>query len=165
MPPQDSVDCLIVIDAQKWILDLCENQSVRSNLIRKIADTVDTARNHGTDVLWIQFRTMDDSDGGLLGKARLLSECGYRESDPIITKFGIDAFSDTSLDQELGARQTGRIALAGFSTAHAVLATASTAVRLGYEVIVYGSACSAPTKGEHEHALQQLSKIDSVTVL
>lgn len=165
MPPRNAADCLIVIDAQEWILALAETQSVRSNLIREIAARVDAARTHGTDVMWIQFRTMDDSDGGPLGKARLLPECGYRESDPIITKYGIDAFSNTSLDQELRARQTGRIALAGFSTAHAVLATASTAVRLGYEVIVYGSACSAPTKGEHEHALQQLSKLDSVTVL
>lgn len=165
MPAQDSADCLIVIDAQEWILDLSEDHSVRSNLIQEIASNVDAARSNGTDVLWVQYRTMDDSDGGRHGKARLLPECGYRESDPVITKYGIDAFSDTSLAQELRARKAKCIAFAGFSTAHAVLATATTAARSGYEVMVVGAACGASTNGEHELALQQLSELDSVTVL
>ena len=156
--------CLVVIDAQDWILDLAGGPLSRAELISAIARRVAQFRTGNVPIIWVRFLRQDGSDGGPDGAAQIADGCGLIDGDVVIDKFGVDAFAGTELDSVLQAMRIDELELVGFSTAHAIIETAVTGADLGYRISVRADACSAPTAQMHADALQQLKRVCGIIV-
>ncbi|MGV0397062.1 cysteine hydrolase family protein [Corynebacterium suicordis] len=158
-------ECLIVIDAQEWILNLPLKPNSSYQIVPAISSRVEMARAAGKKIIWIQYRRLDNSDGGSLGKARIHTRCGYRQSDQIIEKYGIDAFQQTTLHTELQRLGIGKILLIGLMTSHAIKETAIAAANIGYSVQVDSQACAALSLPDHKLALDQMQANHNIEIL
>ncbi|MFI2505490.1 cysteine hydrolase family protein [Streptomyces sp. NPDC018972] len=94
---------------------------------------------------------------------RLVPGCAPRPGDHLVTKHGLDAFEDTGLDGVLRRERVTGIVVAGLSTAHGVAATAGTALRLGYGVVVVEDATASPDEARHREALDRLTALGART--
>lgn len=160
-----SNDCLIIIDAQDWILDLPLEPISRRQLTSAIFSRVEKSRGAGQKLIWIQYLRLDKSDGGKFGKGRLDIDCGYLRTDTVVEKYGIDAFQQTTLNLRLKQLNIERIILAGLVTSHAIKETAISAAKLGYSVQVDSQCCAALSTHEHQHAINQMQKNQDIEIL
>lgn len=82
--------------------------------------------------------------------------------DAVMIKHRVSPFYATSLETILRAHRIERLAVCGVSTSWAIQSTVREAHDRDYPVILLEDACAAATPEEHEHAIQQLSRIAQV---
>lgn len=157
--------CLVVLDAQEWILGLDLHPYDGPQLTNSIRSLVDTYRAASDPIIWVQFLRLDGSDGGTQGGGRIVKACGIEPGDQVVTKFGVDAFLGTTLNSKLKELGVRDLTLAGVSTAHAVQQTAVSGAALGFEIKIYAPACSSLSLIEHQRSLEGLSNVPRVNVL
>ncbi|MBW4597321.1 MAG: isochorismatase family protein [Brasilonema angustatum HA4187-MV1] len=88
--------------------------------------------------------------------SELVPECGYQESDLLITKRQWGAFYGTELDQQLRRHGIKTIVLGGVATNAGVESTARAAFDMGYEVVFAEDAMSSFTTEMHRFAVQHI---------
>ncbi|MDF5721040.1 MAG: isochorismatase family protein [Rhizonema sp. PD37] len=91
-----------------------------------------------------------------ISASKLVPECGYQESDFLITKRQWGAFYGTELDQQLRRRGIKTIVLAGLHTNVGVESTARAAFDMGYEVVFAEDAMSSFNTEMHRFAVQHI---------
>lgn len=129
---------LLVIDAQESFRSRTEEwaQTANPQVIDHIALLVDDARTRGEAVFWITHA--DPGSGGAfdpeLGFVRVISDLEPRESEPLLTKTTINAFTSTDLEQRLREAGVGRVAICGIRTEQCCETTARVAGDLGFDV-------------------------------
>ncbi|MFJ7904341.1 cysteine hydrolase family protein [Streptomyces sp. NPDC096198] len=156
---------LVLIDLQRWIVDR-PWQPVSG---AAVADACVRLREHFTAadsaaVVLVRYVRADGTDGGLTAAPNhLVPALAARAGEHVVTKNGLDAFEDTGLHDHL--RQTGvtKIVLAGLTTAHGVASTATTALRLGYEVTVVPDATASESDAQHREALDRMAALGAHT--
>ena len=91
------------------------------------------------------------------------------EGEPVIGKFPISAFANSSLAEELAARDIEQLILTGVATHMVVEATARPAADMGFDVFVVEDAVAAPSAEIQTETLARLAffvdVITSQTVL
>jgi nicotinamidase-related amidase len=78
---------------------------------------------------------------------------GPSESDLVVTKTRVGAFTGTDLDLLLRAHGVETVVLFGIATSGAVLSTALQAADLDYRVVVLSDCCADLDEGVHAHLL------------
>lgn len=126
-------------------------------------------RDHFTDdgdstVVLVRYVRADGADGGVSATPnQLVPGCAPRDGDHLVTKNGLDAFEGTELAALLGRERVTELVVAGLSTAHGVAATAATALRLGYRVVVAEDATASVDEAQHREALDRLTALGART--
>jgi nicotinamidase-related amidase len=126
---------------------------------------VDAARNNGVGVFYI----VDDSSPFTfvsnyyrnqatprLWAGSQLDESADVFAGPTFTKQHRDAFANSALEPWLNQQYVGHLVLAGAYANRAVLASAKSALHLGYKVTVVSDAIADATAEARDHALQEL---------
>ncbi|MFF4957319.1 cysteine hydrolase family protein [Streptomyces sp. NPDC001222] len=156
---------LVLIDLQRWIVDM-PWQPVSGDAV---VDACGRLREHfahtgSSTVVLVRYVRADGADGGI-GAApnQLVPACAPRAGDHLVTKNGLDAFEGTELHDVLRREQVTELVVAGLSTAHGVAATATTAVRLGYDVVVVSDATASVDEAQHREALDRLTALGART--
>ncbi|MDH5675542.1 MAG: isochorismatase family protein [Myxococcales bacterium] len=83
--------------------------------------------------------------------------------EPILTKHGISAFSDTGLLRMLRMGGISNVALAGLVTHYAVEGSAREAADLGFRTLVLTDACASGSPARHDMALTNLAPLCTLT--
>ncbi|WP_055492179.1 cysteine hydrolase family protein [Streptomyces sp. TP-A0356] len=158
---------LVLIDLQRWIVDM-PWQPVSGDAV---VDACGRLREHFTNadsstVVLVRYVRADGADGGI-GAApnQLVPACAPRTGDHLVTKNGLDAFEGTELHDVLRREEVAEVVVAGLSTAHGVAATAATALRLGYNVVVVSDATASVDEAQHREALDRLTALGARTAL
>jgi nicotinamidase-related amidase len=151
---------LVLIDLQRWIVDM-EWGPVGGDVV---VEACGRLRDHFSTVVLVRHVRADGADGGPdAAPDRLVPGCTPLPGDHLVTKHGLDAFEDTGLDGVLRRERVTEIVVAGLSTAHGVAATAETALRLGYGVVVVEDATASPDEAQHREALDRLTALGART--
>lgn len=126
-----SQTAVLVIDVQNGLIRGPEPVYGGAELVARIKDLTDRARDSGTLVVYIQ-----DNDVGPVGEEPWQLHPGLepRPDDLFVRKPFSDSFYQTSLHHELTARGVRRLIVAGCKTDACVDATSRRAVSLGYDV-------------------------------
>ena len=110
-------------------------------LLRNIETLLRRARETGVDVVHVQHA---GGPGHPLQKGtdgwRIHPRVAPLEGEPVVGKETPDSFLRTTLAEELEARGTGRLVLAGMQTEYCVDTTCRRAFGLGYDVTLAGDA-------------------------
>jgi nicotinamidase-related amidase len=126
---------------------------------------VDAARNNGVGVFYIvddssPFSFVSNYDRNQatprLWAGSQLDETADVFAGPVFTKQTRDAFNNSALDQWLNEQYVGNLVIAGAYADRAVLASAKTAMHLGYKVTVVSDAVAGATADSRDRALQAL---------
>ncbi|MFH9944546.1 cysteine hydrolase family protein [Streptomyces murinus] len=158
---------LVLIDLQRWIVDMpwqpIDGAAVTEacgRLREQFADSGSSA------VVLVRYVRADGSDGGI-GAApnQLVPGLEPRAGEHLVTKHGLDAFEGTDLHERLRGEGVTEVVIAGLSTGHGVAATASTAVGLGYSVVVVSDATASVDEAQHRGALDRLTALGARTGL
>lgn len=102
-------------------------------------------------------RRYDDADGELLGAA-VIDELAPEPGDPIIEKYGYNAFHDTNLSGVLAAYGRDMIVVAGTVTQICVEDTVRGGFHLGYRAVVASEAVSSYVPELHAATLQNVER-------
>ena len=78
-----------------------------------------------------------------------------RPGEPVFEKGSVSAFASTTLERALRAQGVQTIFLGGVATHLAVESLAREAADRGFNVVVLGDVCAAPSTVIHEHAITQ----------
>lgn len=151
---------LVLVDLQRWIVDMAW-EPVGGDVV---VEACGRLRDHFSTVVLVRYVRADGADGGPDAVPdRLVPGCAPRPGDHLVTKHGLDAFEGTGLDDVLRRERVTEIVVAGLSTAHGVAATAATALRLGYGVVVAEDATASPDEAQHREALDRLTALGART--
>jgi nicotinamidase-related amidase len=126
---------LLVIDVQ---IDVMSDTHERDEVVARIVDLVDRAREKDVPILWIQHNDADlpkNSTGW-----DLVEELNPKPHERRIHKSYNDAFEETSLDSELAALGVGRLVVMGARTEWCVRATLHGAIARGYDALLVSDA-------------------------
>jgi nicotinamidase-related amidase len=100
-------------------------------------------------------RMYQDSDSELEGPD-IVEEVYPRPDDPIIEKYGYDAFHHSALDDVLRARHVSHVVIAGTVTQICVANTAFAAFHHGYDTVVVSDAVSSFDEELHRTTLRNI---------
>jgi nicotinamidase-related amidase len=100
-------------------------------------------------------RTYADSDGKLEGPD-IVEEIYPRREDPIVEKYGYDAFHHSNLDDVLHARHVSQVVIVGTVTQICVANTAYAAFHRGYDIVVVADAVSSYDEELHRTTLRNI---------
>lgn len=134
---------LVVIDVQRGILDIpglarkqATDQSLDQTVLR-IRALIERARAARVAVVYVQH---DGGPGHRLEPNTpgwpLRAEIAPLPGEPLVHKRACDAFFETSLQQELAARNVQQLVIAGCMTQYCIDTTVRRAVSLGYDVVL-----------------------------
>ncbi|WDL97186.1 cysteine hydrolase family protein [Alicyclobacillus sp. ALC3] len=139
---------LLVIDVQVGMF--LENNPVHSGdlLLERIGGLITMARASGAPVFYVQHnagagKTLEPNTFGW----NIHPEIAPIDGDIIIQKSTPDAFHETNLQEELGAKRVRRLVIAGIQTELCVDTTSRRAFSLGYDVVVVSDAHSTWDRG------------------
>jgi nicotinamidase-related amidase len=131
---------LLVIDVQVGIIDGMRAYK-GADVLGKIADLLSKARAGRVPVLYVQH---DGGPGDLLEAGsigwQIHPAIAPAYGEPVIPKRACDSFFETTLKQELDAREIGRLVIAGCETPYCIDTACRRAVSLGYHVTLVGDA-------------------------
>ncbi|MFD9002125.1 cysteine hydrolase family protein [Streptomyces sp. NPDC059582] len=156
---------LVLVDLQRWIVDM-PWQPTRGDVV---SDVCGRLREHfastgSATVVLVRYVRADGADGGVdAAPNRLVPGLEPRTGEHLVTKNGLDAFEGTDLHDRLLREGVTQVVIAGLSTAHGVAATAATALRLGYEVVVVSDATASVDEAQHREALDRLTALGART--
>ena len=102
------------------------------------------------------IRTYEDADGELEGPA-IVDELSPRREDPIVEKYGYDAFHHSNLDDVLHARHVNQVVVVGTVTQICVANTAYAAFHHGYHTVVVSNAVSSYDEELHRTTLRNIA--------
>ncbi|MGH9095799.1 MAG: cysteine hydrolase family protein, partial [Acidimicrobiales bacterium] len=147
---------VLLMDFQAGILD---RFGTDPGLVSRINATAEAARSAGLPVLWIKVgfrpgypevsgrnrsfsaittsRMFTDTDPG----ADLHSDLEVRDTDVVVVKKRVSAFSGSDLDLVLRAAEVDSLALAGIATSGVVLSTIRQAADLDFRLTVLADGC------------------------
>ncbi|MFG2947432.1 cysteine hydrolase family protein [Streptomyces adustus] len=156
---------LVLVDLQRWIVDMpwqpIGGEAVTEACARLREHFADTG---SSTVVLVRYVRADGADGGVGAAANLLVPgLEPRDGEQLVTKHGLDAFEGTDLHDRLRGAGVTDVVIAGLSTAHGVAATAATAVRLGYGVVVVSDATASVDEAQHREALDRLTALGART--
>jgi nicotinamidase-related amidase len=100
-------------------------------------------------------RTYGDADGELEGPD-IVDEIYPRPEDPIVEKYGYDAFHHSNLDDVLHARQVNQLVIVGTVTQICVANTAYAAFHHGYDTVVVSDGVSSYDEELHRTTLRNI---------
>ena len=100
-------------------------------------------------------RTYEDSDGELEGPD-IVEEIYPRREDPIVEKYGYDAFHHSNLNDVLHARHVSHVVIVGTVTQICVANTAYAAFHHGYHTVVVADAVSSFDEELHRATLRNI---------
>jgi nicotinamidase-related amidase len=105
--------------------------------VLRIRSMLDRARQAQIPVIHVQH---DGGPGHRLEPGTpgwpIRKEIAPEPGEPVIRKRASDAFFETNLQQELAARNVGRLVIAGCMTPYCIDTSARRAVSLGYDVLL-----------------------------
>jgi nicotinamidase-related amidase len=101
-------------------------------------------------------RTYGDSEGELEG-ADIVEEIYPRRDDPIVEKYGYDAFHHSKLEDVLRARHVSHVVIVGTVTQICVADTAHGAFHHGYDTVVVSDAVSSYDEELHRTTLRNIA--------
>ncbi|MFF3408997.1 cysteine hydrolase family protein [Streptomyces sp. NPDC002742] len=158
---------LVLVDLQRWIVDM-PWQPAGGDVV---SDACERLREHfastgSSTVVLVRYVRADGADGGVdAAPNQLVPGLEPRAGESLVTKHGLDAFEGTDLHDRLSGEGVTQVVIAGLSTAHGVAATAATALRLGYEVVVVSDATASVDEAQHREALDRLTALGARTGL
>ncbi|NBM15805.1 cysteine hydrolase family protein [Streptomyces sp. GC420] len=158
---------LVLVDLQRWIVDMPWQPTGGDVVI----DACGKLREHfastgSSTVVLVRYVRADGADGGIdAAPNQLVPGLEPRTGETLVTKHGLDAFEGTDLHDRLRREGVTQVVVAGLSTAHGVAATAATALRLGYEVVVVSDATASVDEAQHREALDRLTALGARTGL
>ena len=122
---------LLVIDVQVGLLEGEGAVYQAAATLERIAGLIARARGAGALVVYIQ-----DKDVGGVGTPawQIHPRVAPQAGDLVLRKAWVDAFHETTLHDELAAREVGRLAICGLKTDVCVTMTSFRAIALGYDV-------------------------------
>ena len=150
---------LVLIDLQRWIVDMPWQPAGGDVVVDACGRLREHFANTGSStVVLVRYVREDGADGGT-GAApnQLVPGLEPRTGEHLVTKHGLDAFEGTGLHDHLNREGVTEVVVAGLSTAHGVAATAATALRLGYGVVVVSDATASVDEAQHRAALDRLT--------
>ncbi len=132
-----TVEALIVVDVQAGFVSGAGAVPAAAPLLDVIADLVERARAGGAVIVHVQ----NDGPAGAVdeyGKPgwELYFPVGDGSDEVVISKTGDDGFEGTDLAGVLGRRGVRRLAICGVMSEMCVSATARTALRLRFGVVI-----------------------------
>ncbi|WP_225096423.1 cysteine hydrolase family protein [Streptomyces sp. CoH27] len=146
---------LILVDLQQWILGMHPWEPTPA---AALVGACARLRAGFTEVVLVRHLHAGGSDGGPEAPAgRLHERVAPGPGDLVVVKHGLDAFEGTDLAARLAARGISDVVIAGLSTAHAVAATARTALASGYRVTLVSDATTTVSAAEQDRVLGQLA--------
>jgi len=123
---------LVIIDVQKGLID---GAYQRDGVLENINTLLAKARTSGTPVIYVQH---DGPKGNGLEVGtdgwQISPVIAPQKGEPIVRKRASDAFSETTLKQELEQRGIRHLVVAGGQTQYCVDTTVRRATTYGYEV-------------------------------
>ena len=126
---------LVVIDVQNDVMAAAHQ---RDTVIATIDGLVDSAREAGVPVVWVQHSD-DELVRGSTGW-EYVPELVRQDSEALVHKIYGDAFEGTELEQVLAAARVGRLVVAGAATDACIRSTIHGAFTRGYDVTLVGDA-------------------------
>jgi nicotinamidase-related amidase len=126
---------LVILDMQKGVVGDAYN---RDAVIANVATVVDTARDAGIDVIWVQHSGDELVRGSEAWE--YVPELVRRDDEPLIHKVWADAFEATELESVLAARGIGRLFVAGAQTDECIRSTLHGAFVRGYDATLVSDA-------------------------
>jgi nicotinamidase-related amidase len=126
---------LVILDMQKGVVGDAYN---RDAVIANVATVVDTARDAGIDVIWVQHSGDELVRGSEAWE--YVPELVRRDDEPLIHKVWADAFEATELESVLAARGIGRLFVAGAQTDECIRSTLHGALVRGYDATLVSDA-------------------------
>lgn len=129
---------LLVIDVQNAVV---EDGWDRDGVLARISTVIDTARQGGVPVIYIQHdepgspNMARDTEGW-----RIVVEVAPDEGEPVIAKQHGDAFVDTTLEATLAGLGAGHLILVGAQSDGCVRSTSYGALRTGYDITLVSDA-------------------------
>ena len=126
---------LIVIDVQNGVVDYSRN---RDEIVSRIAQLVDRARQEKVPVIWVQHSEDDmpiDSEFW-----QIVRELKPGSNEPIIHKLWRSAFEETNLEDVLEELSIGHLVVCGAQTNYCVRHTIHAAIERGLDVTLISDA-------------------------
>ncbi len=127
---------LLVVDVQSGVVDWSQPSSEGSEeVLARINDLLAKARAASVPVIYVQH---DGEAGGRLAPGsegwRIHPSIAPIDAETVIRKRASDSFYETSLEEELKARDIKHLVVVGCRTQYCVDATCRSAVSRGYDV-------------------------------
>ena len=126
---------LVVVDVQN---DVVGEAYQRDAVVANIARLVDTARERGVRVVWVQHSDQQISRGS--DGWRIVSELSPGAGEPLVEKHYGDSFEDTTLESVLADGAVGRLVVVGAETDACVRSTLHGAFVRGYDTTLVKDA-------------------------
>lgn len=166
---------LLVVDVQVGLIDGTHPAHHKSEVLANIQTLLQKARAAKTPVIYIQHA---GDEGGSLA----VHSAGWQihplvvpqEGEIILGKRTSDSFYQTSLQQELAARETTHLVITGCKTQYCIDTTCRRATTLGYDVTLVSDAhtttdnnvlTAAQIVAHHNETLDDFGNDDHVIVL
>jgi nicotinamidase-related amidase len=125
----------MVIDVQNGVVADAYQRDV---VVANIGRLVDTARDKGVLVVWVQHSDEQIMKGSDVWE--YVPELTRRESEPLVHKTFGDSFEDTDLADVLAGAGVGHLVVAGAQTDACIRSTIHGAFARGYDVTLIGDA-------------------------
>ncbi|WP_263410702.1 isochorismatase family protein [Terriglobus tenax] len=148
---------LVVIDLQNGIVALDTKPHSPSQVMQNSRALAEALRAKGGTVLYVHVdmekyrrltsdQQMRDPNAALPANASEIAEgAGMQPGDLLVTKYGWDAFAQTSLEQQLRERGIETVVLTGIATNMGVESTLRHGTGLGFHFVTVEDACSTFT--------------------
>lgn len=133
---------LIIINAQKGLLDATQDGRNNSEAERNIAKVLEFWRSKNREIVHVKHISNDPNSKFFYKSAG----CDFLESlvpqnqEKVVEKTKSSAFSETSLEQFLNKETSTNIILVGFTANECIDATARDATSMGFQTFVVGDA-------------------------
>ncbi|HEY1926460.1 MAG TPA: cysteine hydrolase family protein [Caulobacteraceae bacterium] len=134
---------LLVVDVQTGVV---ASAHARDEVVANIASLVETARDRGAPVIWVQHVSDELPRGSEAWQ--IAPELNPAEDEALIEKAYGDAFEETPLEDLLADLEVGGLVVAGAQTDACIRATLHGALVRGYDVTLVSDA----------HTTEDLSK-------
>lgn len=159
-PATAAITALVLVDLQQWIVSLDLAPLSGGEVAEHGAALRRRFREAGRPTVLVRYLRLDGSDGGADGPAAsFVAELAPQPEDHVVTKYGLDAFEGTDLDEHLRQAGVDTVVIAGIATAHGVAATARGALARGYTAIVVTGATTSLSAAEHTRAIAELDRL------
>jgi nicotinamidase-related amidase len=126
---------LLVIDVQHGVVAHAHD---RDAVVARIAGLVDSARDAGVPVVWIQHADAELPEGS--DQWQIVAELAPDETEPLIAKNYGDSFEDTTLEATLAGLGAGHLVVAGAQTDQCIRSTIHGGFVRGYDVTLVADA-------------------------
>lgn len=135
LPAERPKSALVVIDAQNGVLADAWNVA---EVVGRIADLVDRARESGTEVVWVRHSSGELSPGS--DQWQIVEQLSPAEGEAIVEKTHASSYEDTDFDEVLADRGIGHLIVTGAQSDCCVRSTIHGGFARGYDVTLVSDA-------------------------